>query len=258
MFKKVAFYAVFLLPLILSFSKADVVYLTDDTLKVGGGYYANDSIQVNPGDTRVPVEVYLRNTFDVAGFTLRLVYDSTVMYPSPPVPDSSFYQPIRSSNLPVFGGTFSTLGEIYFRGSPFFNPNTEYIAAGRGPIVEFHFNLRCSAPPGYYPIKLEEDTLHPPDFDNCLADKLGINIYIPVLANGIIYVASGVIIRGDANGDCKVGVSDAVYLINYLFKSGPPPNPLLAGDANCDGKLTVADVVFLINYLFKGGPPSPC
>jgi hypothetical protein len=58
---------------------------------------------------------------------------------------------------------------------------------------------------------------------------------------------------GDANGDGKVSVSDVVYLINYLFKGGPPPiNP---SDANGDGKVSVSDVVYLINYLFKGGPP---
>lgn len=179
-----------LILLFYSFSKADVIYLTADTMKVGGGNYANDLIQVNPGDRRVPVVVYLRNTFDVAGFTLRLVYDSTIMSPYPPVPDSSFYQPIRSNSLPIFGGTFSTLGEIYFTGSPFFNPNTEFIAAGRGPIVEFHFNIRSSAPNGYYPIKLEEDTLNLPAQDNTLGDKLGQHIYIPVLANGAICVGS--------------------------------------------------------------------
>jgi len=64
-------------------------------------------------------------------------------------------------------------------------------------------------------------------------------------------------LRGDANGDGKVSVSDVVYLINYLFKGGPAPNPLWVGDANCDGKITVSDVIYLINYLFKGGPP-PC
>jgi hypothetical protein len=65
-------------------------------------------------------------------------------------------------------------------------------------------------------------------------------------------------LRGDVNVDGKRTVSDAVYLINYLFKGGPSPNPLLSGDLNCDGKVTIADVVYLINYLFKGGPPPAC
>ncbi|HEX9912181.1 MAG TPA: LamG-like jellyroll fold domain-containing protein, partial [candidate division Zixibacteria bacterium] len=65
-------------------------------------------------------------------------------------------------------------------------------------------------------------------------------------------------VRGDANVDGKRTVSDVVYLINYLFKGGSFPQPLLAGDANCDGQVTVSDVVFLINYLFKGGPTPNC
>ena len=64
--------------------------------------------------------------------------------------------------------------------------------------------------------------------------------------------------RGDANYDGKLTVSDVVYLINYLFKGGPFPQPQLAGDANCDDKVTVSDVVYLINYLFKGGPAPGC
>jgi hypothetical protein len=49
-----------------------------------------------------------------------------------------------------------------------------------------------------------------------------------------------------------------VYLVSYLFKGGPPPNPLIKGDANGSGKVTVADVVYLISYLFKGGPTPHC
>jgi hypothetical protein len=64
-------------------------------------------------------------------------------------------------------------------------------------------------------------------------------------------------ICGDANGDGKVTISDVVYLINYLFKGGPPPIPLKAGDANSDGKETVSDVIYTVNYLFKGGL-QPC
>jgi hypothetical protein len=68
------------------------------------------------------------------------------------------------------------------------------------------------------------------------------------------------VMRGDANADKKVSVADVIYLINYLFKDGPPPHPFLLeqGDVNCDGYVRVSDVVYLINYLFKGGPPPAC
>jgi hypothetical protein len=65
-------------------------------------------------------------------------------------------------------------------------------------------------------------------------------------------------LQGDANGDKKLNVSDVIYIINYLFKGGPPPNPLESADANCDSKISVTDVIYLINYLFKGGPKPAC
>jgi hypothetical protein len=68
----------------------------------------------------------------------------------------------------------------------------------------------------------------------------------------------GGFIRGDATGDGVIDVGDIVYLINYLYKFGPAPNPLEAGDATCDDKVDVGDVVYLINYLFKTGPPPSC
>ena len=62
-------------------------------------------------------------------------------------------------------------------------------------------------------------------------------------------------LRGDAYRDGKLNVSDVIYIINYLFKGGPPPTPVEAADVNCDGKVNVTDVIYFINYLFKGGPP---
>ena len=64
-------------------------------------------------------------------------------------------------------------------------------------------------------------------------------------------------LRGDANGDGVIEIGDVVYLINYLYKNGPAPDPLWIGDCNSDEVVDLGDVVFLINYLFKGGPP-PC
>jgi hypothetical protein len=60
---------------------------------------------------------------------------------------------------------------------------------------------------------------------------------------------------GDATGDDLNDIADLVYLINYLFRFFPPPEPLQAGDANCDGQVNIADLVYLINYLYRGGPP---
>jgi hypothetical protein len=64
--------------------------------------------------------------------------------------------------------------------------------------------------------------------------------------------------HGDANGDGEVNVMDALYMLNYLFRQGPPPVSFEAGDANCDEDHGALDVVYLLNYLFRGGPPPGC
>jgi hypothetical protein len=62
---------------------------------------------------------------------------------------------------------------------------------------------------------------------------------------------------GDCAGDGMVDIADVIYLINYLFINGPPPNPRDVGDANSDGYINVGDIIYLLNYLFVSGPP-PC
>jgi hypothetical protein len=63
---------------------------------------------------------------------------------------------------------------------------------------------------------------------------------------------------GDATNDGNIDAGDVVYLINYLFRNGPEPIPILyTGDPNCDNQVDVGDVVYLINYLYRGGP-EPC
>ena len=77
----------------------------------------------------------------------------------------------------------------------------------------------------------------------------------PVVVPVTLTVASSSFVPGDANGDGSVTAADLAYLANYLFSSGPAPDPLLAGDANGDCVVTAADLTYLANYLFNNGPP---
>ncbi len=72
-----------------------------------------------------------------------------------------------------------------------------------------------------------------------------------------IYINSEPYICGDANFDQAVNVSDAVFVINYVFIGGDPPIPLASGEVNCDGSVNVSDAVWIINYVFIGGN-APC
>ena len=77
----------------------------------------------------------------------------------------------------------------------------------------------------------------------------------PTITDGTVTIVEVSYVCGDANGDGRVNVSDAVYIINYAFAGGPPPDPLCVGDANGDGKVNVSDAVYIINYAFAGGAP---
>ncbi len=62
---------------------------------------------------------------------------------------------------------------------------------------------------------------------------------------------------GDADGNSLLTISDAVFLISYIFGGGPAPSPLLAADCDCNQLVTISDAVYLISYIFGGGP-APC
>jgi hypothetical protein len=67
---------------------------------------------------------------------------------------------------------------------------------------------------------------------------------------------------GDANNDEEIDISDAVFLISYIFSGGAAPHdcngPNGKGDANGDGGIDISDAVYLISYIFSGGLPPHC
>ena len=63
---------------------------------------------------------------------------------------------------------------------------------------------------------------------------------------------------GDVNCSQSVSISDAVFLINYIFAGGCAPCNSNAADVNGNCAISISDVVYLINYIFAGGnAPEP-
>ncbi|MBK7092613.1 MAG: trypsin-like peptidase domain-containing protein [bacterium] len=97
--------------------------------------------------------------------------------------------------------------------------------------------------------------------------KSKINIYNndPVPGNNPLVVPAKLTVTpppppytcGDCDNSTVVNISDAVYLIAFVFSGGPAPNPLMSADADCSGGVSISDAVYLIAYVFSGGP-SPC
>ena len=59
-------------------------------------------------------------------------------------------------------------------------------------------------------------------------------------------------LRGDADQNLIVDFRDILYTIDYIFRDGDPPEPMVAGDVNCDGKVDFTDILDLIDYIFRG------
>lgn len=62
---------------------------------------------------------------------------------------------------------------------------------------------------------------------------------------------------GDADRSEQVDLSDAVFLVNYVFSGAPAPDPLESADVDCSNQVDLTDVIYLIAYIFNGGS-APC
>jgi pimeloyl-ACP methyl ester carboxylesterase len=66
-------------------------------------------------------------------------------------------------------------------------------------------------------------------------------------------------IRGDANADGRVDITDSVFTLASLFLDGPETTCADAQDANDDGRLDLTDVIFALGwrYVAIGSMPAP-
>jgi hypothetical protein len=115
------------------------------------------------------------------------------------------------------------------------------------------------------------------DGDNCLnwvqiptpegADSTSMQIYErTVLDTNLTHYENGTMrvvplchdLCGDANGDAKVSVGDAVFIINYVFRGGPSPQEDKCADPNNDYMINTGDAVFLVNRIFRDGLGPDC
>lgn len=137
-------------------------------------------------------------------------------------------------------------------------PSTETIPAGTDqPIAR----LTYEAVPGNAP-----GTESPLAIVGCLGEELPREVvvtidglsYTPASVGGTLTVAAAAcrFVRGDANGDRRVDISDVVTLLMYMFEGGRGPLRCEdASDANDDGALDIADLIRILGRLFAQGTP---
>ena len=70
-------------------------------------------------------------------------------------------------------------------------------------------------------------------------------------------------IRGDVNFTGNVDITDAIYLLGFLFLGYDDPQCLDPADTLDEGRVNISSPIYLLNFLFTGGPaprvpyPSP-
>jgi hypothetical protein len=61
--------------------------------------------------------------------------------------------------------------------------------------------------------------------------------------------------RGDADGDGRFGLTDAVRILDFLFRGGAAPGCRESADVDNDGGVRLNDPILILNHLFLAGPP---
>jgi len=213
----------------------------------------------NTGDS-VAIPVYLRSDTDLAGFSCAFHFDSDDIAVSSVDITGSVIDPswgvFQYNAFPDFSSDF---GKV-FLGWYYIPPGTTPIPVQDSGLL---FTMWVQVPIGTTAETADIDTTSSfntnPDIEFILSPVGGGSIRPQYHDCGtadidIIYIDY---ICADANRDFEVNVSDAVWIINYVFAGGDPPYPMAAGDTNCDGGVNVADAVWIVNYIFAGGY-DPC
>ena len=62
-------------------------------------------------------------------------------------------------------------------------------------------------------------------------------------------------VRGDANSDGSINLTDGVVPLLFLFSGGAPPACADATDTNDTGNIEITDAIIIFSWLFTGGVP---
>lgn len=81
------------------------------------------------------------------------------------------------------------------------------------------------------------------------------NVFI---IDGSVTLMGGYVCGDINNSGAGPDISDLVYLVTWMFSSGPPPPVMAAGNVNGEGEIDISDLVYLVNFMFQQGSPLTC
>lgn len=158
-----------------------------------------------------------------------------------PSPGQTTLTQIRAGNWNV-DSFFDIEYEIQFQGAP------GSVLDGMSGVTTEILEMHLGGPPLNPWLELYE----PPTFAQSMDMAF-------VITAGVADQAPCECTPGDADGNGTLAITDAVYIVNFIFGGGPTPTPfpVCSGDADCNCQVAITDAVYIINYIFGGGP-APC
>jgi hypothetical protein len=87
-----------------------------------------------------------------------------------------------------------------------------------------------------------------------------VNEYFQPTGLRIVRLSSGsasTFLRGEANGDGTIDISDGLFILSFLFLGEAAPSCPDALDADDGGEVDISDAVRIFGFLFLGDPEPP-
>jgi hypothetical protein len=138
------------------------------------------------------------------------------------------------------------------------NPDETLPSAAGHTLLRLRYGAGPEGEPGgAYPVKYCNTLGEPPVAVLYVVQGFG---HVPDTRAGLVRLPDVVppgFLRGDANGDGTVNMSDAVFTLWYLFMGGETPSCLEAADTNGTETVDIADGVYELQWEFGGGPQPP-
>jgi hypothetical protein len=213
------------------------------------------------GDT-VEVEVRGGVTCDVSGFIIAVGHDNTQLKflaaaPGPFVSDHAGEELLFRVTEHNADG-YAVIGAVFDFSVPLTVPSIPI--PKETLLATLTYEIDFDALQGSVPLLNRTRTFGDGNLvANVFSGDMGAFSVDPVLVDGVVTVTgfNADFRRGDANGDQDVDLSDASFILNFLFIGGEQPECLQSADANDDGELDLSDASFVLNFLFVSGESLP-
>ena len=117
------------------------------------------------------------------------------------------------------------------------------LATGKGQVMSIELKpVGEHTPVGTYTVRLKDIMLGVSGMENKYA---GTDLESTFEVKNLL--------KGDANGDGKVTITDAVAVVNYTLGNASSNFVFEAADVNDDSKITITDAVGIVNIILNGG-----